>query len=71
MDETGAVISGARVTIAGFGSSVVTNESGNFEISIPVGKGRSIDLHIAKEGFRTRTQEHIVNNDSVKILLRR
>lgn len=68
IDETGAVLPGVRITVAGFGKSVITNESGNFEISIPVAKGRSIDLHVAKDGFRTRTQEHIVNNDSVRII---
>ncbi len=71
IDESGAPVSGAEVNVTGYVSAVTTNESGNFEISLFVGKGKRIYLHIAKDGFRTRTQEHIINNDSVRILLRR
>jgi hypothetical protein len=71
VDESGAVVPGARVTVTGYGSAVTTNESGNFQISLPVGKGAKIDLHVVKDGFKTRTQYHIINNDSVRIMLRR
>lgn len=69
MDETGAV-PGARVTIAGYGSAT-TDESGNFKIAISIAKGRAIDLHVAKEGYKTRTQEEVASDDSITILLRR
>lgn len=71
IDESGAPVSGAKVTVAGYGSAVETNESGNFEISLPVGKGKPIDLHVSKTGFKIRTQDHITNSGSVRMMLRR
>lgn len=72
VDEFGASVSGAKVTVAGYVRAVgETDNNGNFQIPLQVGRGETIDLHIAKPGFRTRTQKHIVNKDSVTILLER
>jgi hypothetical protein len=70
IDEMGAVVPDARVTIAGYGSAV-TDASGNFQISVAVARGRSINLNVAKEGFRTKTLEEQASEDALKILLRR
>ena len=70
MDETGAAIPGARVTIGGYGA-VTTDASGNFQIPVAVARARLIDLNIAKEGFRTRTLQEQASEDTIKIVLRR
>jgi hypothetical protein len=70
IDETGAVVSGAQVIIAGYGSTV-TNSSGNFHISMAVARGHLINLNVAKEGFRTKTLEEQASEDVLKILLKR
>jgi hypothetical protein len=71
VDESGAGIPGARVTLAGHGPSVLTNESGNFEMPAAVAIGKTIDLRVEKEGFRTRTQEHIAGEHRASITLRK
>lgn len=70
IDETGAVIPGAQVIIAGYGSTA-TDTSGNFQISVAVARGRLINLNVAKEGFRTKTLEEQASEDALKILLKR
>lgn len=70
MDETGATLPGARVTIAGQGSTT-TDASGNFQIAIAAVRGRMIYLNIAKEGYRTKTLEEQASDDAIQILLRR
>lgn len=71
IDESGMPVQGARVSIDGHGSFVTTNAAGNFEIPVLIAKGKNIDLHVEKEGYKTRTQQDFAGNDSVKILLRR
>jgi hypothetical protein len=70
IDETGAVVPGAQVIIAGYGSTV-TDSSGNFRISVTVARGGLINLNVAKEGFRTKTLEEQASEDVLKILLKR
>jgi hypothetical protein len=70
MDEAGTALPGARVTIAGQGSTT-TDASGNFQIPVAVARGRLIDLNIAKEGYRTKTLEEQASDDAIKIVLRR
>jgi hypothetical protein len=70
MDEAGATLPGARVAIAGHGSTT-TDASGNFQIAITGVSGRTIYLNVAKEGYRTRTLEEQASDDAIQIVLRR
>jgi hypothetical protein len=70
MDESGATLSGVRITIAGQGAAT-TDAAGNFQIPVAVARGRLIDLNISKEGFRTKTLEEPASEDPIKIVLRR
>lgn len=69
-DESGAAISGARVSIVGTELYVTTSEGGHFTLPTNLGSEQRIILQIEKKGFRSRRQGHLTGEHPATVVLR-
>lgn len=69
VDESGVVVAGARVSIAGHDSVTTTDESGGFLLPANAADGQQILIHVEKAGYRPLEQWHLAGNEPVHLTL--
>jgi hypothetical protein len=70
-DEANNPIPGATVIAYGTRGTVVTDATGRFDLPLRLERGQEISLQVQKEGYKTRTQSHLVTDYPVTIILRK
>ena len=69
-DVAARAISGARVSVVGYGADVVTTgEHGGFVLPAHTAIGQRIRLHIEAKGYKAKDQYHYAGDTPVTIVL--
>ena len=70
-DDSGQVLSGARVNVAGYKEAITTSMTGNFVLSAHAAIGQSVLLHAEKAGYKPTDQYHPAGDQPAVIILNR
>ncbi len=71
VDATGNAVSGARVSVAGYGKeAVATEENGSFTLPAHAAEGQQVLLRAEKEGYEAASQWHPAGDSPAQLLLR-